>query len=79
MGHTSNFHIPINIEPDSLRKALNSVLPVDIRIVQCQRAEINFNARFNALGKTYIFNGTIFARKYGAISDPACDYLCLRL
>ncbi len=55
MGHTSNFHIPINIEPDSLRKALNSVLPVDIRIVQCQRAEINFNARFNALGKTYIY------------------------
>ncbi len=55
MGHTSNFHIPINIEPDSLRKALNSVLPIDIRIAQCQRAEINFNARFNALGKTYIY------------------------
>ena len=55
MGHTSNFHLPVNIEPLSLRKALNSILPVDIRIVECERAEMNFNARYSALGKTYIY------------------------
>lgn len=56
MGHTSNFHIPINIEPQSLKKAFNSILPIDIRIVECEKVDISFNARYNASSKTYLYN-----------------------
>lgn len=65
LGHTSNFHIPINIEPQSLQKAFNSILPIDIRIASCEAVEMSFNARFNAVGKTYIYK--IF---FGDVHSP---------
>jgi tRNA pseudouridine38-40 synthase len=34
-GLTANFHLPVAIEPDSLKRALNSLLPRDIRIMEC--------------------------------------------
>lgn len=59
-GMTANFHLPINIEAESLKRALNSLLPFDIRIILCQEADKSFNARFHARSKTYsykIFSG----------------------
>lgn len=55
MGHTSNFQIPINIEAQSLKRALNSILPIDIRVAECEKVDRSFNARFNAVSKTYIY------------------------
>ncbi len=55
MGLTANFNISIKIEPDSLKRALNSLLPEDIRIADCQLADRSFNARYAATSKTYIY------------------------
>jgi len=55
IGLTANFHLPIAIEPESLQKALNSLLPKDIRIMDCSLMDKSFNARFGASSKTYIY------------------------
>jgi tRNA pseudouridine38-40 synthase len=63
-GLTANFHLPVRIEPDSLRRALNSLLPKDIRVVECVKADRTFNARFHVKDKTYeyrIYNGQILS------------------
>lgn len=64
-GLTANFYLKINIEPLSLQKALNSLLPSDIRISDCEIVDHSFNARFNARSKTYIYK--IFT---GSVTSP---------
>jgi tRNA pseudouridine38-40 synthase len=62
LGLTANFHLPVAIEPDSLQRALNSLLPRDIRIMECTMMDKSFNARFGASCKTYsyrIFTGQV--------------------
>lgn len=59
-GLVANFHLPVRIRPDSLRLALNALLPEAIRVTSCLRADPKFNARFGARSKTYeyrIFRG----------------------
>jgi tRNA pseudouridine38-40 synthase len=71
-GLVANFHLPWAIEALSLRKALNALLPDNIRIMSCEKADPSFNARFGAKGKTYryrLFYGQIqspFSRLYAA-------------
>jgi len=55
IGLTANFHLPVAIEPESLKKALNSLLPKDIRIMECALTDKSFNARFGASSKTYVY------------------------
>ena len=55
IGLVANFFLPIKITPKSLERALNSLLPEDIRIVDCQTADNSFNARFSSLNKTYVY------------------------
>jgi len=54
-GLTANFYLNINIESDSLKKALNSLLPPDIRVSECEIVDRSFNARFGAVSKIYIY------------------------
>lgn len=45
-----------NIPPEAFLKGLNSVLPKDIAVFDAEVVDNNFHARFNAKGKTYIYN-----------------------
>jgi len=54
-GLTANFHLAIPIAPESLQRALNSLLPDDIRVIECERVPRTFNARFGAKTKTYVY------------------------
>jgi tRNA pseudouridine38-40 synthase len=54
-GLTANFHLTVAIKPDSLKRALNSLLPRDIRIMECELMDKSFNARFGAVSKTYVY------------------------
>ena len=54
-GLTANFHLKVRIAPDSLQKALNALLPEDIRIMECEAMDKSFNARFCAKSKTYVY------------------------
>jgi tRNA pseudouridine38-40 synthase len=73
-GLTANFHLPIAIEPESLKKAMNSLLPKDIRIMECQLMDRAFNARFGAHSKTYVYR--IFT---GQVQSPFSQRFSLHI
>lgn len=73
-GLTANFHLPITIESESLKRALNSLLPKDIRIMECQLMDKAFNARFGAHSKTYVYR--IFT---GQVQSPFSQRFALHL
>jgi tRNA pseudouridine38-40 synthase len=52
------------IAPAALRRALNAVLPADIRVGCVEHAPASFDARFNAIGKTY---------RYRILNEPVAD------
>jgi len=54
-GLTANFHLRVKIAAESLQRALNSLLPEDIRVMNCEIVDKSFNARFGAKSKTYIY------------------------
>ena len=68
------FDLQNPIPCDNLRKAINRLLPPDIRILHAEQVHPAFNARHDAIAKTYeyrIFRGEIcspFMRRY------ACHY-----
>ena len=69
-GLTANFVLRIRIEAASMRRALNSLLPEDIRVMECEIADPSFNARFSAKGKIYVYR--IF---FGEVCSPfSCRY-----
>lgn len=45
--------MPINIGPEELRKALNSLLPLDIRAISCESCNEDFQPVYDAKLKTY--------------------------
>jgi tRNA pseudouridine38-40 synthase len=84
VGLTANFHLPVAIEPESLQKALNSLLPKDIRIMECALMDKSFNARFGASSKTYsyrIFTGPVqspFSLRFALHIPYALDVKAMR-
>jgi len=83
-GLTASFVLPVNIEAKSLQRALNSLLPADIRIADCQQVHPSFNARFHAQKKTYkyyLFNGQIlspFLQRFACHVPYPLDYREMR-
>lgn len=73
-GLTANFHLPITIQADSLKRAMNSLLPRDIRIMECELMDRSFNARFGAVSKTYLYR--IFT---GQVQSPFSQRFALHL
>jgi len=64
LGQVANFITKLNIESESMLKALNSLLPPSIRIVESKIVPDSFNAMFNCIEKTYrytIFQGKIIS------------------
>ncbi len=62
--------VDLRQDGDTLRRALNAMLPGDIRVLEVMDAADDFHARFSALSKTYhyrITNGPVaspFARRW---------------
>jgi tRNA pseudouridine38-40 synthase len=73
-GLTANFHLPVAIQPESLKRALNSLLPRDIRIMECELMDKSFNARFGAVSKTYVYR--IFT---GSVQSPFSQRFALHM
>ncbi len=53
LGQVASVQLTATIEPGTLARALNAVLPAAIRIVSVEEADAEFHARFSATGKTY--------------------------
>jgi tRNA pseudouridine38-40 synthase len=60
LGQVASVTTTATHDPAVLQRALNAVLPVDVRIVRVEDAAPGFHARFDAIAKTYeyrIVNG----------------------
>ena len=55
LNQKAHFDLDIEITSDKLLKAMNSLLPEDIYIKKVERVSDNFHARFNAIGKEYVY------------------------
>ncbi len=54
-GQVANVFLNRSFEPERLRAAINGNLWRDIRIMNAERADDDFHARFSARNKTYIY------------------------
>ncbi|MGD9138866.1 MAG: tRNA pseudouridine(38-40) synthase TruA [Desulfobacterales bacterium] len=52
-GQTANFHCDTDLKPEVIQRGLNSLLPDDIVIKQCDQVEDAFHARYSAKSKIY--------------------------
>ncbi|MCZ0931547.1 MAG: tRNA pseudouridine(38-40) synthase TruA [Oligoflexia bacterium] len=56
LGQTAHFELAENdLKNINLKKALNSLLPEDISVLDCWKAPLEFHARFSAKKKSYLY------------------------
>jgi tRNA pseudouridine38-40 synthase len=53
LAQVAAFHLANPIPPENLRKAVNRLLPRDIRVIAVDQAPADFHPRFDARAKTY--------------------------
>ncbi len=70
VGQVFHFDTPLSIASDAWKRALNTLLPDDIRLVAMEEADPEFHARFDVVAKEYRYrilrseNGDVFKRNY---------------
>lgn len=55
INQKAHFDLVKEIDCDKLQKSINSLLPEDIYVKSVEKVSDNFHARFNAIGKEYIY------------------------
>jgi tRNA pseudouridine38-40 synthase len=55
LNQKAHFDLDVSIECDKLLHSMNSMLPDDIYVKQLEDVSENFHARFDAIGKEYIY------------------------
>lgn len=55
LNQKAHFDMKIKITCDKLLKGLNSLLPEDIYVKKIDEVADDFHARFNAIGKEYVY------------------------
>lgn len=55
LGQVANFKTSTGLSAHQLQKALNSILPQDISILECSEADMTFHSQFDAKSKTYSY------------------------
>ena len=85
LGQVASFKLSAaTIDAVTLARALNAVLPLDLRVLRCEEAADDFHARFSATGKCYeyrIVNGPVaspFLRRYVWHVIPGLDLDAIR-
>ena len=53
LGQVASFDLSRELDPDALRRALNGLLPADVRVLDAARAPAGFHARKSAISKLY--------------------------
>ena len=84
LAQIASISLTVPIEASDLGRALNAVLPADVRVVDVEEAAAGFHARFSAIGKIYeyrIINGPTmspFVRRFAWHVIPALDIEAMR-
>lgn len=79
LGQVANFKADTKIPEEKIKIALNANLPFDIRILDSVDVSLDFNSRFDALDKTYmyqIYNHTVanpFYSRYSCFVPQVLD------
>ena len=55
LGQVAHFHADTALDDDRLRHALNAHLPESIRVRRAETCRPDFHARFDAIGKRYLY------------------------
>jgi len=55
LNQKAHFELDINISPERLIRGMNSLLPLDIYVKNIDMVDDDFHARFDAIGKEYIY------------------------
>lgn len=55
LGQCANFFTSATIPPEQFFKAINTKLPVDIRILSSKECDMDFHSRYDAKGKCYLY------------------------
>lgn len=55
LGQVIHFDYPAAIQPDSMLRALNSILDSSIRIIQVAQVADDFHSRYHSTGKKYLY------------------------
>lgn len=87
-GQVIHFDLTKALKPETIQKALNSFLPLDIRIMAVEAVDITFHARFSAKKKEYHYKITtkandVFSLRYAyycynldlSLMQEAANYL----
>jgi tRNA pseudouridine38-40 synthase len=53
LGQVASFDLPRDMEPGALARALNGMLPADVRVLEARPAPADFDARRRAVSKLY--------------------------
>lgn len=53
LAQVATVGLEASIEPPTLARALNAVLPLDVRVLSVEEVDPDFHARFSAVGKVY--------------------------
>ncbi len=53
LGQAASVTLGASLEPATIARALNAVLPADVRVISAEEAADDFHARFSAVAKTY--------------------------
>ncbi len=79
LGQVASFNFTASIEPARLRRALNTILPFEVRVLDAEEMPGDFHARFSAKGKVYEYRiddasiASPFLRRYTWHVTPALD------
>lgn len=79
LGQVCSFRLNSTIDPATLARALNAVLPGDVRVARAEETAADFHARFDATGKVYHYRIVCgpfvspFVRRYAWHMYPALD------
>ena len=84
LGQVASVKLTAGLDTTTLARALNAVLPLDLRVARVEEVADDFHARFTAIGKVYqyrIVNGPFappFVRRYVWHVIPRIDLAAVR-
>ncbi len=81
-GQVVHFETASRMTPDAFVRALNSLLPPDVRVLNAEEAPPDFHARYSAVNRTYryavAFTDSVFTRRHASYVRGPLDVAAMR-
>ena len=81
-GQVAHFETSGRMTPDEFERALNGLLPDDVRVLAAEEAPAGFHSRFSARSRTYryavAYVDSVFTRRHAHYSPAPLDVAAMR-